>query len=98
MSESSVPSRRWRTAVVLAVVARPRLWATALRQWARLVPRRWWTRRPWLPVPAAEYLEFRLVTQYGGEPGSGRPAVVPRDVVDYLEWCRREHLDTRSRG
>lgn len=97
MNERGSASGRWRTAVVLAVAVRPRLWITAVRQWLRLVPRRWWTRRPWLPVPDARYLEFRLVTQYGGEPGADRPAVDPRDVVDYLEWCRREHLDTRAR-
>ncbi len=83
--------------VAVAVARRPWLWRTALRQWVRLVPRRWWTRRPWLPVPTADYIEFRLVTQYGGKPGSGRPPVEPRDVVNYLEWCRREHLDTRFR-
>ena len=97
MSSRGATGGWMRPRIAVAVALRPRLWGTALRQWARLVPRRWWTRRPWLPVPAADYLEFRLVTQYGGEPGGGRPPVEARDVVDYLEWCRREHLDTRFR-
>lgn len=83
--------------VVLAVLFRPRLWWTALRQWARLTPRRWWARRPFLPIPTADYLEFRLVTQYGGSSASTRPPVDHRDVVNYLDWCRRENADRRFR-
>jgi len=47
------------------VVRRPDLWATALRQARRTAPPGWWKRRPFLPVPSGEYLDFRLVTQYG---------------------------------
>jgi hypothetical protein len=71
-------------AVVLAVVRRPRLWPTALRQARRTTPRGWWRRRPFLPVPSGEYLRFRLLTQYGDS--AAKPA--PHDVVTYLEWCR----------
>jgi hypothetical protein len=78
--------RSWRTVTVAAVgaVARePALWATALRQARRSVPRRWWRRRPYLPVPSAAYLRFRLETQYGQ---SG--PVAAEDVVTFLRWCR----------
>jgi hypothetical protein len=34
-------------------------------------------------VPAAEYVEFRLVTQYGSGAHDGDPA----DVLNYLRWC-----------
>ena len=44
----------------------------------------WWRRPPFLPVPTAEYLHFRMVTQYGE---TDRPPH-PGDVVDYLAWCR----------
>jgi hypothetical protein len=66
------------------VVVRPRLWPTALLQAQRFVPRQWWRRPPFLPVPSPEYVRFRLRTQYGatGEPDPG-------DVVTYLEWCRQ---------
>jgi hypothetical protein len=73
---------------ILAVVVRPHLWLTALRQLARLTPQGWWKRSPFLPVPPADYLEFRLVTQYGGEHGSQREKVRTVDVLDYLMWCK----------
>jgi len=71
--------------VALAVVARPWLWATAVRQVFRLARRGWWRRPPFLPVPDRAYVRFRLETQYGD------PAHVlePDDVVTYLRWCRR---------
>jgi hypothetical protein len=51
-----------------------------------MAPNRWWRRPPFLPVPAADYLAFRLQTMYGG-PGDGSPA--PADVVRWLEWAKR---------
>ena len=75
-------------AAVFAVAVRPRLWGTALRQLFRLAPQGWWKHAPFLPVPPADYLEFRLVTQYGGEHGSQRENVRTVDVLDYLAWCK----------
>ena len=73
--------------VVRAVASRPSLWPTALRQLARMTPPRWWTRRPFLPIPDADYLRFRLETQYG--PVSESAGVMePGDVVVYLRWCQ----------
>ena len=68
-----------------AVVARPRLWATALRQVRRLARRGWWARPPFLPLPPADYLAFRMETQYGS--GVRRPD--PEDVLHYLSWCQQ---------
>jgi hypothetical protein len=79
-------SLRTTLAMVLAVVVRPRLWVTAVRQWYRLVPGGWWRCRPFLPVPAADYLRFRLVTQYGSE--NHAPSVT--DVLNYLTWCHAQ--------
>jgi hypothetical protein len=59
------------------------LWPAALRQAGRLAPPGWWRRRPFLPLPDADYLRFRLETQYGTD---GVPD--PSDVVVYLRWCR----------
>lgn len=70
--------------VVAAVVLRPGLWVTALRQILVLARPGWWRRRPWLPLPDPDYLAFRLVTAYGDP---GRPPE-PADVVTYLRWCR----------
>lgn len=66
----------------LLVVARPSLWATAIRQAFRLARPGWWRRAPFLPVPDADYLRFRFETQYGPAPP------VAGDVITYLEWCR----------
>ena len=71
-----------------AVIVRPWLWATAVAQAYRLVPRGWWRTSPFLPVPSRDYMEFRLVTQYGGEHGSQREKVRTVDVLDYLMWCK----------
>ena len=70
--------------VAFAVLGRPSLWTTALRQARRTSPPGWWRRPPFLPVPSGDYLRFRLVTQYGETERSPDPA----DVLDYLAWCR----------
>ena len=75
-----VPRRVW-VYVAAAVVVRPRLWATAARQWIRFVPRGWWRQPPRLPVPPPRYLAFRLETAFG--PGAQPSAV---DIVEYLDW------------
>jgi hypothetical protein len=69
---------------VAGVARRPTLWPTALAQAGRLARPGWWRRAPFLPVPDADYLRFRLETQYGS---GGEPA--PDDLVTYLRWCRR---------
>lgn len=75
--------------VVGAVLVRPALWMTAIRQVARLTPRGWWKRFPFLPRPPRNYMEFRLVTQYGGEHGALQGNIRAQDVVDYLQWCKQ---------
>lgn len=68
---------------VLAVLTRPWLWTTAVRQLFRLARPGWWRRRPFLPLPDETYLRFRLETQYGDQRDPG-----PEDLVTYLEWLR----------
>ena len=70
--------------VAVAVVRRPALWLTALRQWRRTTPTGWWKRRPFLPVPSGDYLRFRLVTQYG----DANPHIESVYVLNYLAWGR----------
>lgn len=76
--------------VVLAVLCRPRLWAVAVRQALSLARPGWWRQAPFLPVPPAGYVRFRLVTAYGGagDAGARSSASVADDVVAYLGWCR----------
>jgi hypothetical protein len=50
-----------------------------------MAPSAWWRRWPFLPLPAPDYLRFRLITQYGSADG---PPVV-EDVLNYLAWCKQ---------
>jgi hypothetical protein len=70
--------------VLRAVIVRPGLWGTALRQVVQLAPRGWWRRWPFLPLPDRDYLAFRMQTAYGSAGAS--PTV--SDVTSYLTWCR----------
>lgn len=72
-------------AAALAVLRRPSLWPTAIRQIKVLAQPRWWTRPPFLPLPPRPYLRFRLETAYGD---SSLAALRAHDVVAYLRWCR----------
>jgi len=70
----------------LTVLARhPRLWPTGVRQALVLAAPGWWRRPPFLPLPAPDYLRFRMQTAYGGD---GDRAPAPDDLVTYLRWCR----------
>jgi hypothetical protein len=78
--------RRLPAGTVGAVLRRPDLWATALGTAVRLAPTGWWRRPPFLPLPAEDYLRFRMATAYGGD---GQVAdASPEDLVTYLAWCR----------
>lgn len=81
-STPALPLPFW-VAVAGALLRRPRLWGTAVAQVGRLADPGWWRRAPYLPVPDADYLRFRLETQYGSD---HEPE--PADVVTYLHWCR----------
>jgi hypothetical protein len=78
-----VPARGWYGRAAWAVARRPSLWGAAVRQLFRLARPGWWRRPPFLPLPDAAYLRFRLQTAYGDP--DREPA--PDDVVAYLRWC-----------
>ncbi len=82
---STRPARAWVGPAVMAVVARPRLWRTAIVEVARLAPPGWWRRAPHLPLPDPAYLAFRMQTAYGT---TGHQPL-PVDVVTWLGWCRQ---------
>ena len=71
--------------VCVALLGEPALWSTVVRQIRVLARPQWWRHAPYLPVPSASYLRFRLLTAYGGD-GTATPSV--SDVVTYLRWCR----------
>lgn len=64
----------------VAVLRRPSLWLTGLRQAGVMV-------RP----GARDYFHFRMVTQYGGD---GAKAT-PEDLVQYLSWVKAERARVR---
>lgn len=70
--------------ITAAILRRPSLWWTAVVVARRVVPRRWWAHRPFLPVPPHDYVRFRKETQYG-DPLA--PFEVD-DVLKYLLWVR----------
>ena len=77
-------SRSWFGRAALAVLGHPALWLTAAVQVVRLAPARWWAHAPYLPLPDAAYLRFRLQTQYGDPAREPDPS----DLVSYLHWCK----------
>lgn len=83
---SRAGSLPWLLPAVPALLRRPGLWPTALRQAVRLAPRGWWRRPPFVPRPDPDYLKFRLVTMYGGD---GDAPLDPDDLIAWLVWCRR---------
>ena len=75
----------WGWQALRAVLPHPSLWRTGLRQARRLARPGWWRRPPFLPLPPADYLRFRMETAYGG---AGDQPIAPQDLVTYLRWCR----------
>jgi hypothetical protein len=72
-------------AALVEVARRPRLWPIAVVQLHALAPDRWWARWPPLPLPARDYMTFRLETMYG----TSKAKLSGPELVAYLEWCRR---------
>lgn len=87
------PSRTgaW-ASTALAVARRPDLWRAAAAQGRRLVPPRWWARRPYLPLPDRRWMRFRLETQYGD---ATHPPVAD-DVVTWLAWTASQPRKPRD--
>lgn len=60
-------------------------WAL-LRFYIRLAPRDWYRRPPFLPIPPADYLNWRLKTAYGKH--RPRWPELLRDVWQFGDWLR----------
>jgi len=74
------------TALAWRGIKNPRTGAALLRVGWRFRRRGWYARFPFLPLPARDYLEWRMYTAYGDE------NVVPPadDIVRYARWAVRE--------
>jgi hypothetical protein len=80
---------RWfRLAFVLAArsVIHPRDGVALVRLSWRFRRRRWFVRFPFLPLPPADYLAFRMYTAYG-DPDRVPPVT---DVVHFARWATRD--------
>ena len=66
-------------------IANPKTGAALLRVGWRFRSRDWYRRFPFLPLPARDYLKWRMYTAYGDED------VIPPadDVVRYARWAVR---------
>ena len=73
-------------ALAVRAIVSPSLARDLLRVAWRFRARRWFTRAPFLPLPPAAYLRWRMYTAYGDE------AAVPPvdDVVRYARWSGRQ--------
>jgi hypothetical protein len=73
-------------AMLSAVAKQPPLWPTAIAAYRSMIPRRWWRRRPFLPVPDGAWMRFRLETAYGGDGTPGPTA--GEELTTWLRWLR----------
>ena len=64
------------------VLTHPRTALLLLRAAWRFRARTWYRRPPFLPLPPAEYLDWRLHTAYGD--GGTEPTAM--ELRNYLEW------------
>ena len=64
----------------------PRTASALLRVGWRFRARGWYRRFPFLPLPARDYLRWRMYTAYGSE------EIVPpaEDIVRYARWAVRD--------
>ena len=66
-------------------IARPPVGLDLARVGWRFRRRGWWRRAPWLPLPARDYVRWRLYTAYGSA-----DAVPPADdIIRYARWAAR---------
>ena len=72
-------------ALALRSLAHPRDGLALARVAWRFRRRRWWRRAPFLPLPAWDYVRWRLYTAYGDY-----DAVPPAaEIIRYARWAAR---------
>jgi hypothetical protein len=69
--------------LALRSIRRPTTGLALLRVAWRFRRRDWWRQAPFLPVPAGEYVRWRMYTAYGDD----RAVPPPADVERYARWA-----------
>ena len=67
-------------------VANPKVGIALLKVAWRFRRRGWYRRPPFLPLPATDYVRWRMHTAYGRDDAVPPPA----DVIRYARWATRE--------
>ncbi len=71
--------------LILRALVSPRTAIALLVVGWRFRRNHWWTRAPFLPLPARDYLRWRLYTAYGDHDA----VPVVEDVIRYARWAAR---------
>lgn len=80
-----MPWLRLSATLALRAIVHPPLAADLLRVAWRFRRRGWWHRAPFLPLPARDYVRWRMYTAYGDY-----DAIPPADdVIRYARWAVR---------
>lgn len=80
-----MPWIRLAATLALRALVSPALAVDLVRVGWRFRSRSWWRRPPFLPLPAREYVRWRMHTAYGSY-----DAVPPaEDVIRYARWVGR---------
>ena len=73
---------RWLFTLLFALLRKPSLWFTSIKQIFILAKNRWQLTPPFLPFPSSDFLEFRIIT-YQGEAEKLPDVDV---VIRWLTW------------
>jgi hypothetical protein len=83
--------------LLVRALVHPELLFLLLRAGWRFRARRWWLRPPFLPLPSAEYLAWRLHTAYG-ESGAAPEFEELERYLRWVIWMNRGAEARRGRG
>ena len=81
-------STYWAPGLARHLIRHPSHTPTLLRAGWRLRREGWWRRPPFLPLPAADYWDFRLTTVNG----SSSVPLDPEAMVDAATWSLRQRV------
>lgn len=83
--------------LLVGALVHPELFLLMLRAGWRFRARGWWRRPPFLPLPPAEYVDWRLHTAYG-ESGATPELDELERYLRWVIWMNRGVAVRRRRG